>query len=122
MLNSIPVASAVFDETIVEEMRSRLGGATLAKLMECFANDLAKAGRELHVSLMLGDRETLKLVAHSLKGLAGQYGARNLADKASELYGRCATTDINGLGRGVWLIQSLCQEAIDDSRKYRHLN
>lgn len=68
----------------------RLGGDTalLRKLLLRFCETQADCQAQIEAALAAGDRESAVRVAHSLKGLAGNIGARALAFDAAELEAR----------------------------------
>lgn len=68
----------------------RLGGDTLLlrKLLLRFCETQADCRVQIEAALAAGDRESAVRVAHSLKGLAGNIGARALAFDAAELEAR----------------------------------
>ena len=68
----------------------RLGGDTalLRKLLLRFCETQADCQAQIEAALAAGDRESAVRVAHSLKGLAGNIGARALAFNAAELEAR----------------------------------
>jgi HPt (histidine-containing phosphotransfer) domain-containing protein len=68
----------------------RLGGdnALLRKLLRRFCETQADCEQQIESALAAGDREAAVRVAHSLKGLAGNIGARTLAFTAAELEAR----------------------------------
>lgn len=68
----------------------RLGGdnALLRKLLRRFCETQADCEQQIESARAAGDREAAVRVAHSLKGLAGNIGARTLAFTAAELEAR----------------------------------
>ncbi|MGV6475153.1 response regulator [Azotobacter vinelandii] len=83
---SVPTASA---NTALERAGAlrRLGGnrALLDRLLARFAATQADAAARLGAALAAGDREGARRIAHTLKGLAGNIGATELATQAATL-------------------------------------
>lgn len=73
------------DESAVERLRDALGQETLARLLSAWpaaADDLV---RQLETAIAAGDLKAVGRAAHSIKGLAGNYGFRRFSRLAVEL-------------------------------------
>lgn len=69
------------------------GGAFLRELIDIFLADTPQRFNEIHVSLAQRDAPTLMRAAHSIKGAAGNFGARDLARQAQQIETYAKTAD-----------------------------
>jgi len=81
--------SALFDESVYDELREALGDEDVAEALREFFDDTAAKMARLEAR---GDeRPLLKLEAHSIKSSAGTFGFADLSQLARELEAGSAT-------------------------------
>ena len=83
----LPAASPTnppFDSAVLERLRECLGDA-ISEAIRPFLEDMPGYLHELEVAIGEGDSETLRRVAHVIKGAAGNLGALAMASAAREM-------------------------------------
>lgn len=81
-------ADHVLDPAAIEALNAVSpddGGAFLRELIDIFLADTPQRFNEIHTSLAKNDAPTLTRAAHSIKGAAGNFGARELARQAQQI-------------------------------------
>ena len=73
------------------------GGAFLRELIDIFLADTPQRFNEIHTSLARNDAPTLTRAAHSIKGAAGNFGARELARQAQQIESHAKAADFPGV-------------------------
>lgn len=69
------------------------GGAFLRELIDIFLTDTPQRLAEIRASLAQPDATTLTRASHSIKGAAGNFGARALARVAQQIEAHAKTPD-----------------------------
>lgn len=69
------------------------GGAFLRELIDIFLADTPQRFDEIRASLANNDAPTLTRAAHSIKGAAGNFGARELARHAQQVESHAKAAD-----------------------------
>ncbi len=73
------------------------GGAFLNELLDIFLSDTPLRLAEIKESLARGDAPTLTRAAHSIKGAAGNFGARRLAAAAYQVEQQGKAANLAGI-------------------------
>jgi HPt (histidine-containing phosphotransfer) domain-containing protein len=88
----------------------------MAGLIGAFVGDLRKRVRALEVAYATNDVDTLKQLAHQLKGASGGYGFDVIGEAAAELESVAATADsVSALADEMETLASLCRRATADA-------
>ena len=76
-----PVAAIVplFDEAKLAELRQAFGDTDFLVALGCIPDEGAKCLNQIKVAISTGDLDAARKAAHSLKGMAGNFGAIRLA-------------------------------------------
>jgi histidine phosphotransfer protein HptB len=72
-------AIALFDTAKLAELRESFGKEDLRVALSCIPDEGAKCLNEMKAAIGAGDLDAARRAAHSLKGMAGNFGATRLA-------------------------------------------
>ncbi len=84
------------DRAVVESLRELGGDEMLSELTEVFLEDTSSGLAALKEASETGDAEAIERVAHTLKGSAGNMGAKRMAAICSELQDAGESGDLSG--------------------------
>lgn len=111
----------IFDE---REMFERLGGnqGLLQEIVGMACDDLPVRLTRLQQAVEAGDRVTLKLTAHTIKGVAANLSASQLHQVADQLEGQAAHAEMTHLKQLVQQISEKIGHLLDRLRQQKHGN
>jgi HPt (histidine-containing phosphotransfer) domain-containing protein len=94
-------------QTLFEQLGN--DASFIAELAEIFQTDYPGMMREIREAISRGDAASLVRAAHSFKGVAGTFGAKEATEAASklELIGRSGSVPTTGPGSAAEAYQSL---------------
>lgn len=88
------------DQTVLVRLREALGGA-IGQAIRPFLEDMPSYLDELSAAVVVEERETLRRVAHAIKGAAWNFGALELATLAKTIESLAENNQVDAAGRMV---------------------
>lgn len=95
-----PPMEGPIDKTVLVRLREALGGA-IGQAIRPFLEDMPSYLDELSAAVVVEERETLRRVAHAIKGAAGNFGALELATLAKTIESLAENDQVDAVGRMV---------------------
>jgi len=91
------------DRAILDGLRSLLASlpGELRSIVDEYVQSAERLLAEIDEALARGDGATAEMAAHSLKGVSGQMGARDVMAAARQVENACAAGDLEGARRAV---------------------
>ncbi len=99
------------ERDILDQLDRDTGGELLPELVTLFVEDGQQSLRGLAQALAAQDRESLKLLAHSLKSVCATYGALVCRDQALSLEQACQQEEWPLLSRRVSELQNSLRQS-----------
>ncbi len=81
----MPTGHGGFDSAAWKELHELFGRDGLAEMIDALQRDLPLQRQRLADALAAGDRNALRQIAHSLRGVALQFGAAALAQSGGDI-------------------------------------
>lgn len=78
-----PSTQESFDPATWDELLQLFGRDGVAEMLDALEGDLPRQRQQLDAALLAQDRAAIKRIAHSLRGVALQFGAEGLAEHCS---------------------------------------
>ena len=75
----LPPAVPLFDTAKLAELREAFGEIDLRTALACIPDEAVKCLNQIKAAVVAGDLAAVRRAAHSLKGMAGNFGASRLA-------------------------------------------
>ncbi|HET7270373.1 MAG TPA: response regulator, partial [Rubrobacter sp.] len=95
------------DHTVIANLRELGDSDLLSELTQMFVEEIPRRLGDLHEAIENGDAETLKRIAHTLKGSAGNMGARQMSRLCLDLEQAGESDD---LSTAAGILESLSKE------------
>ncbi|MEZ5529961.1 MAG: EAL domain-containing protein [Porticoccaceae bacterium] len=89
------VLGAGFDPLVIQELKDSVG-EVLVSMIEAFLEDTPVYLQSLQHAILDGDAKKVRELAHTVKGSASNFGARQVSDLAKLLEEKGATNDLDG--------------------------
>jgi histidine phosphotransfer protein HptB len=101
----------VIDRTVIATLSDSVGEDFVGELIDTFTDEAPGMFQEMRQALSIGDADSFRRAAHSLKANARTFGATQLAEKAQELESMARDNDL-AIGGKLETLENIYKEAI----------
>jgi HPt (histidine-containing phosphotransfer) domain-containing protein len=101
------------DRGVIASLSDSVGEDFVGELIDTFTDEAPGMLQEMHQALSLGDAESFRRAAHSLKTNAKTFGATQLAEKAMELETMAREKNLE-IGDRLDMLEIIYNEAVQE--------